>query len=163
MQRKWWPTVATQHTGLRVLPTAVLPTAGVVQGDSWWRHRMETFSASLARCEGNPQVTGEFPSQRPLTRNFDVFFDLRLNKRPRIQLRRLWFETPARSLWRHCNEPIPLGGIWLLSLTMIVSHDYCTNLVYAMMLLYWIKWSRHWFNPLMPHICLNELGYHWST
>ena len=25
--------------------------------------------------------SGEFPSQRPVTRNFDVFFDLRLNKR----------------------------------------------------------------------------------
>ena len=24
---------------------------------------------------------GEFPTQRPLTRSFDVFFDLRLNKR----------------------------------------------------------------------------------
>ena len=24
---------------------------------------------------------GEFPAQRPVTRNFDVFFDLRLNKR----------------------------------------------------------------------------------
>ena len=26
-------------------------------------------------------VTGEFPAQRPVTRSFDVFFDLRLNKR----------------------------------------------------------------------------------
>ena len=26
-------------------------------------------------------VTGEFPSQRPVTRSFDVFFDLRMNKR----------------------------------------------------------------------------------
>ena len=25
--------------------------------------------------------TGEFPTQRPVTRSFDVFFDLRLNKR----------------------------------------------------------------------------------
>ena len=42
---------------------------------------METFSALLALCEGNPTVTGEFPSQRPVTRSFEVFFDLRLNKR----------------------------------------------------------------------------------
>ena len=28
---------------------------------------------------------GEFPTQRPLTRSFDVFFDLRLNKRLRKQ------------------------------------------------------------------------------
>ena len=42
---------------------------------------METFSASLALCEGNSPVTGEFPTQRPVARSFDVFFDLRLNKR----------------------------------------------------------------------------------
>ena len=28
---------------------------------------------------GKPPVTGEFPTQRPVTRSFDVFFDLRLN------------------------------------------------------------------------------------
>ena len=39
---------------------------------------METFSALLALYEGNSPVTGEFPSQRPVRRSFDVFFDLRL-------------------------------------------------------------------------------------
>ena len=38
---------------------------------------MEVFSALLALCAGNSPVTGEFPSQRPVTRSFDVFFDLR--------------------------------------------------------------------------------------
>ena len=47
----------------------------------WWRHPMETFSALLAICAGNSPVPGEFPAQRPVTRSFDVFFDLRLNKR----------------------------------------------------------------------------------
>ena len=42
---------------------------------------METFSALLALCAENSPVTGEFPSQRPVTQSFDVFFDLRLNKR----------------------------------------------------------------------------------
>ena len=42
---------------------------------------METFSALLAICAGNSPVPGEFPIQRPVTRSFDVFFDLRLNKR----------------------------------------------------------------------------------
>ena len=37
---------------------------------------METFSALLVLCPGNSPVTGEFPSQRPVTRSFDVFFDL---------------------------------------------------------------------------------------
>ena len=45
----------------------------------WWRHQMETFSALLAICAGNSPVPGEFPAQRPVTRSFDVFFDLRLN------------------------------------------------------------------------------------
>ena len=46
---------------------------------SWWRHQMETFTASLAICAGNSPVPGEFPAQRPMTRSFDIFFDLRLN------------------------------------------------------------------------------------
>ena len=47
---------------------------------------------------------GEFPSQRPVTRSFDVFFDLRLNKRLCKQLWGWWFETPSWSLWRHFND-----------------------------------------------------------
>ena len=69
---------------------------------AWWRHQMETFSALLALCTGNSPVTGEFPSQRPVTWTFDVFFDLRLNKRLSKQARDWWFETSSPSLWRHC-------------------------------------------------------------
>ena len=56
-------------------------------------------------CEGNSPVTvtGEFPAQRPVTRSFDVFFALRLNKRLSKQSWGLWFETLSWSLWRHCN------------------------------------------------------------
>ena len=79
----------------------------------WWRHQMETFSALLALCAGNSPVTGEFPSQRPVTRNFDVFFDLRLNKRSSKQSWGWLFETPSRSLWRHCN------GVRLISVTVL--------------------------------------------
>ena len=71
--------------------------------DAWWRHQIKTFSALLAFCEGNSPVTGEFPSQRPVTRSFDVFFDLRLNKWLRKQPRRRWFETLSSLLWRHSN------------------------------------------------------------
>ena len=42
---------------------------------------METFSALLAICAGNSPVPVEFPTQRPVTRSFGVFFDLRPNKR----------------------------------------------------------------------------------
>ena len=68
-----------------------------------WRHQVETFSALLALCAGNSLVTGEFPSQRPVTRSFDVFFELCLNKRLTKQSWGWWFETPSRSLWRQCN------------------------------------------------------------
>ena len=44
---------------------------------TWWRHQMETFPALLAICAGNSPVPGEFPTQRPVTRSFDAFFDLR--------------------------------------------------------------------------------------
>ena len=70
---------------------------------SWWRHQMETFSSLLVLCAGNSPVTGEFPAQRPVTRNFDVPFDLRLNKWLSKQWWGWWFETPSRSLWRYCN------------------------------------------------------------
>ena len=57
--------------------------------------------ALLAICTGNSPVTGEFPAQRPVTQSFDIFFDLRLNKRLSKQSWGLWFETLSRSLWRH--------------------------------------------------------------
>ena len=68
---------------------------------TWRRLQMDTFSALLALCEGNPPVPGGFPLQWPVTWSFDVFFDLRLDKRLSKQLRSQWFETPSRSLWRH--------------------------------------------------------------
>ena len=37
----------------------------------------------------------EFPAQRPMTRSFDVFFDLRLNKWLSKQSWGWWFETPS--------------------------------------------------------------------
>ena len=49
-------------------------------------------------------VTDEFPSQMPVMGSFDVFFDLRLNKRLSKQSWRQWFETRLCSLWRHCNQ-----------------------------------------------------------
>ena len=48
----------------------------VVEVFSWWRHQMETFSASLALCAGNSPVSGEFPTQRSVMRSFGI--DLRL-------------------------------------------------------------------------------------
>ena len=52
---------------------------------------------------GNSPVPGEFPTQRPVTRSFDVFFDLCRNKRLSKQWWGWWFETLSRPLWRHRN------------------------------------------------------------
>ena len=82
--------------------------------DAWWRHQMEKFSALLAICAGNSPVPGEFPAQRPVTRSFGVFFDLRPNKRLSKQSWGWWFETPSRPLWRHRN------GLYAVSLVRAV-------------------------------------------
>ena len=82
---------------------------------TWWRYEMEIFSALLTLCVcvcvcewvgwggggGNSPVTSEF-----LPRSFDVFFDLRLNKRLSKQSRRRLFHTPSRSLWCHRNKTV---------------------------------------------------------
>ena len=48
-------------------------------------------------------VRGIHRSQRPVTRSFDIFFDLRLNKRLSKQSWGWWFETLTCPLWRQCN------------------------------------------------------------
>ena len=78
----------------------------------WWRYQLETFSTLLALCAGNSTVTGEFLSHRLLTRNFDIFFDLRLNIRLSKQSWGWWFETPSRRFWRHRNAlDIPVTNV----------------------------------------------------
>ena len=48
------------------------------------------------------------PQKRSMTRGFDVFFDLRLNKRLSKQRWDWWLETSSRPLWRHCNVLLKL-------------------------------------------------------
>ena len=68
-------------------------------GNKWKRHQMETG-----------HLCGKFPAQRPVTRSFDVFFDLRLNKRLSKQSWGWWFETLSRPFWRHRNDIIFISG-----------------------------------------------------
>ena len=67
----------------------------------------KTFSALLALCAGNSPVICEFPSQRPVMRNFDVFFNLCLNKQFSKHSWGWWFETSTCPLWRQCNVMMP--------------------------------------------------------
>ena len=102
LNRKLWPLI---FWGSPCLFTDICIT--------WWRHQMETLSPLLAICAGNSPVPGEFPTQRPVTRSFDVFFDLRLNKRLSKQWRGWWFETLSCSLWRHRYE----NATWHVTMT----------------------------------------------
>ena len=69
---------------------------------------MTSSNGNIFRVNGSlcGEVTGldEFPTQRPVTQSFDVFFDLRLIKRLSKQPWGWWFETLSWSLWRHCND-----------------------------------------------------------
>ena len=89
---------------------------------------METFSALLAICGGNSPVPGEFPTQRPVMRSFDVFFDLRLNKWLSKQSWGWWFEMQYRLLWCHFNESPWWWIIYKLDNCLVyVSHSgYCS-------------------------------------
>ena len=84
-----------------------------VKGIHWWP--LDSPPNMMTSSNGNSfRVTGplcgeftgpgEFPTQRPVTRSFDVFVDLCLNKRLSKQPCGWWFETPSWSLWRQCNE-----------------------------------------------------------
>ena len=67
------------------------------------------------------------PRQRPVTRNFDIFFDLRLNKRLSKQTWGWWFETPSQPLWRHSNVFISS------SVTSMVMTFHCDDVVMGAM------------------------------
>ena len=100
---QWWPISMMSGSSYDVMSQGHNELNLKDVGNKWWRHQMETFSALLAICAGNSPVSGEFPAQRPVTRNFYVFFDLRPNKLLSKQWWSWWFETPSRPLWRCRN------------------------------------------------------------
>ena len=83
-----------KHWMTRFLMTAILPYFMMTSSNI----NMPRIAGPLG---GDSLVTGEFPWQRSVTRSFDVFFDLCLNKRLSKQSRHRGFETPTRSLWCH--------------------------------------------------------------
>ena len=99
-----------------------------------------SISALFAPCAGNSPFTGEFPSQRPVTRSSDVFFDVRLNKRLSKQSIRHWFETPLCSSWRHYNvvsitcSCLPRGRISVTS--------QCWEVILKNVFLRFLKWIQ---------------------
>ena len=121
---------------------------------SWWRHQMETFSALLAICAGNSPVPGEFPTQRPVTRSFDVYFDLRPNKRLSKQSWGWWFETLSRPLWRHRNV---ISCRFSLFVCALLCHDFicvCVLLYIDTLTIQWHHNDRHGFSNHRRLNCL---------
>ena len=107
------------------------------------------ISALLVLWAGNWPVTGEFPSQRPVTRSLDVYFDLRLNKWLSKQSRCWWFETPSCSLWCHCNESNK--SIFCYRTTIIKIQD-CLIFIMGIPILV----RQHLYTEMAPHVCETE-------
>ena len=84
------------------------------------------FVAFLALCAGNSTATGEFLSQRPVTRSFDVDSDLRLNKR--------LSNWDAGDLRRHCAH----YDITAMCYKMV----YCGAFVWCIM--GFVLWNYYW-------------------
>ena len=102
----------------------------------------------------------EFPTKKPVTRSFDVFFDLHLNKRLSKQLWRWWFETPSRSLWRHCS----------VIRTSESSHTFSriTTILYARKHTIsctrtWLIWISVWFTWQTKPTALFQINIHLSV
>ena len=89
---------------------------------------MTSSNGNIFRVTGN--LHGEFPGPRwiPHTKasdaGFDVFFDLRLNKRLSKQSWCWWFETLSCPLWRQCIEylPPPYQSLQLQSSSSFPTH-----------------------------------------
>ena len=80
-----------------------------------WKH----FPGCWPFVRGIHRSPVNSPSQRPVTRSFDVFFDLRLNKRLSKQSWECWFGTPLRSWWRRPNGCIHVGmkrTLWAIAI-----------------------------------------------
>ena len=82
----------------------------------WWRHQMEIFFALLALCVWNSPVTGEFPSQRPVTWSFWCF---------------LWSHT-----WTNG---------WVNNWDATVLHNFSWHLVISIQFLFRYKWLETLF------------------
>ena len=67
----------------------------------WIKYMMTSSNGNIFRVTGF--LCGEFHAQRPVTRRFNVFCDLRLNKQLSKQSWSWWFETLPRPLWRDSN------------------------------------------------------------
>ena len=125
---------------------------------------MTSSKGIIFRVTGH--LCGEFtgsrwiPRKRPVKRSFDVYFDLRLNKRLSKQAWGWWFETPSCPIWRHCNDCRTLvrgrGGKCVrrkfrifFSLFVHFAHWYS------------IAWNRYEVRDIIPWEMLTKMVISW--
>ena len=136
----------------------------------------EAFSTTFMLTSSNGsifRVTGplwrEFtwhwriPLPKPVTRGFDVFFDLHLKKRLSKQSRRRWFEMSSHSLWRHCYVSYVclivstiiqyFGNSCHWSMTVVTTTALLAGVIFQISrkrksahykITYWVYWNTWW-------------------
>ena len=114
-QQLWYNCMYSCKTGLLMLGKRLHELSSVLQLDLWsrcktWRETRRNVWVvhnDVIKWKHFPRnwpfVWGIHRSQRPVTRSFNVLFDLCLNKRLSKQSWDWWFETKSRSWWRHSN------------------------------------------------------------
>ena len=83
--------------------------------EAWWRHQMETFSALLAMYEGNPPVTGGFPSQGQW--RGPLMFSL-------ICTKNKWLTKQMRRHRAHYNVTVMRVGINYQGIILLIPSDF---------------------------------------
>ena len=95
----WWICTYTNHEFLFSIKVLQVSQLQVCMASC---DRTQPYRKLLIYPRQTP-VTEEFPMQRSVTRSFNVFFDLRLNKQLSKQSWGWWFAMPLHPLWQHCN------------------------------------------------------------
>ena len=109
---------------------------------------MTSSNGNIFRITGH--LCGEFtgprwiPPQRSVTWNFDVFFDLRLNKQLSKQSWGWWFEMLSCPLWRHCND---------ITALMFNTKDITPEIIH----LYDIFFNIYWDTEICSKMFFNDI------
>ena len=123
-------------------PTSIIPVF-MMTSSTWNMFRVTGFCAGNSPVTvGNSPITGEFPSHRPVTRSFDVFFDLRLKKKQKNG----WVNNRDAGYLRRHRAHYDVTVMWCQIVTQWSGHP----------------WYLSAFNPsLLSHFELVK-GSHWG-
>ena len=125
----------------------------------WMLHddviKWKYFFALLVLCGGNPPVNEGFPTQRPVKRMFNISLSAHIQTPESKQSRRRCFETPWRSLWRHCKWSQKWISQYGLSATLLVKTVYGRNLLTVCVRVQWVV-SWKFIGSFTPHLSINN-------